>query len=341
MTETKLKRRWFRFSLRTILVVITFLCIWLAVKFSAARRQHEAVKAILEVGGNVLYDYQRDTDGKFLHDTNGRIIEEPDPPGPTWIRKLFGDDFIVNVVEVGIPDSTDEKLIALSPHLKQLPKLRRLFVGHSNKLTDSGVKSLENLTQINELYLGADPNLTGKSLFFLRQLRHLRTLEIFDSQIDNQSLSNLDGLDELERLEISSTRVADDGLPHLANLKKLKYLGLCGDAITDVGLKELQRHAGLIQLDLGETKVTDDGVPSLMSFANMLRLSLQQTNVTPEGFRRVRAALPKATISQPSGGSSPPLGATAPTPLNPFSQPPGGSSPPMGPTPNQATPNPF
>jgi hypothetical protein len=41
MTETKPKRRWFRFSLRALLVFTTVLCVWLGFKVNAARpRQH-------------------------------------------------------------------------------------------------------------------------------------------------------------------------------------------------------------------------------------------------------------------------------------------------------------
>ncbi len=51
-------RRWFRFGLRTLLIAITVLCIWLGFKVNAARRQHEVVQAILQAGGTVAYDYQ-------------------------------------------------------------------------------------------------------------------------------------------------------------------------------------------------------------------------------------------------------------------------------------------
>ena len=58
MTEPIKRRRWFRFSLRMLLVVVTVLCVWLAIKVNAARRQKEAVAAILSAGGTVNYDYQ-------------------------------------------------------------------------------------------------------------------------------------------------------------------------------------------------------------------------------------------------------------------------------------------
>ena len=58
MAEPIKRRRWFRFSLRMLLVVVTVLCVWLGFKVNAARRQKEAVEAILKAGGQVSYDYQ-------------------------------------------------------------------------------------------------------------------------------------------------------------------------------------------------------------------------------------------------------------------------------------------
>ena len=39
------RRRWLRFSLRSLLILITILCVWLGVKVNQARRQKEAFTA--------------------------------------------------------------------------------------------------------------------------------------------------------------------------------------------------------------------------------------------------------------------------------------------------------
>ena len=53
------RRRWLRFSLRTLFIVVTLLCVWLGIQVNAARRQREAVTAILNIGGKFSFDYQR------------------------------------------------------------------------------------------------------------------------------------------------------------------------------------------------------------------------------------------------------------------------------------------
>ena len=58
VTMAGMKSRWFRFSLRTLLLLIAVLCVWLGIQVNAARRQREAVAAIQSAGGSVVYDYE-------------------------------------------------------------------------------------------------------------------------------------------------------------------------------------------------------------------------------------------------------------------------------------------
>jgi hypothetical protein len=56
----KRKRRWFQFSLRSLLIVMLLVGIYLRWTVVKVERQSEAVKAILDDGGSVTYDYQID-----------------------------------------------------------------------------------------------------------------------------------------------------------------------------------------------------------------------------------------------------------------------------------------
>src|SRR4051812_45101623 len=84
------KRRWLRFTLRTLLVAVTLVGIWLAVTVNAARRQASAVAMILRSGGKVIFDYQivRSIGADGFCSAN----LETSPPAPEWLRRLVGDD---------------------------------------------------------------------------------------------------------------------------------------------------------------------------------------------------------------------------------------------------------
>jgi hypothetical protein len=56
----KPKRRWAQFSLATMFVVVTVLCVWLSVLADRANRQQAAVAAIEAMGGQVKYNVDDD-----------------------------------------------------------------------------------------------------------------------------------------------------------------------------------------------------------------------------------------------------------------------------------------
>ncbi len=52
------RRRWFRISLRTMLILVTVLCISLGVKVNQARRQKEAIAALKSVKSAFVFYHQ-------------------------------------------------------------------------------------------------------------------------------------------------------------------------------------------------------------------------------------------------------------------------------------------
>jgi Leucine-rich repeat (LRR) protein len=88
----KPKRRFFQFSLRSLLVVMLVVCVTLAWKVEKAKKQREAVAWVQESGGSVSYDYEFD-------DARKRV-PNPQPPGPKWLRELVGIDYFDDVVQV-------------------------------------------------------------------------------------------------------------------------------------------------------------------------------------------------------------------------------------------------
>jgi hypothetical protein len=89
------KRRWAQFSLGTMFVVVTGICVWLAFQVNRAHRQAVAVIAIRRMGGEVYYEYQYlETDGE----TNLTINAVP--TAPPWLLNSLGEDFVYRAVAV-------------------------------------------------------------------------------------------------------------------------------------------------------------------------------------------------------------------------------------------------
>jgi len=207
MDEPKPKRRrWYQFSLRTLLIVVLVLSLplgWIGWKLEKAREQRKAVEAILKEGASVWYDYQ-------MKKETGVLIPGAEPPGPAWLRKLLGDDVFADVVQVFLRgDNVDSQL----KQIKGFTKMRTL---HTYKhVTDAG---LEHITGMKEL----------------------KILSLDGSQITDEGLAHLSGLTELRLLMLSRTQITDAGLRHLNGLTKLTGLHVVDTRVTDDGAIELQ-----------------------------------------------------------------------------------------------------
>ncbi len=108
------KRRRFQYRLRSLLILMTVICIWLGIIVKRARDQQEAVEFIKENGATVTYDYQFDGTG------NGN--PNAMPPGPAWLRRIIGDDFFVNVIVVELVAKQGKLIDDDLAFLESLPK---------------------------------------------------------------------------------------------------------------------------------------------------------------------------------------------------------------------------
>jgi hypothetical protein len=80
MNETKLKRRWFRFSLRTLFVLVTILCLWLGYQVNWIWQRREFVRKLRD-------DSVKTGDRSARTET----LQGHDSPTIPWIRRVFGD----------------------------------------------------------------------------------------------------------------------------------------------------------------------------------------------------------------------------------------------------------
>ena len=131
----------------------------------------------MKVGGGVSYDYEIDPSGAWIPGAT--------PPEPPSLRKLLGDDLLVNVMCVYLTDTEvgDAKL----ERLKALPRLQSLDLSNT-KVGDTGLQHLEGLTQLRELNLiGA--KITDAGLEHLKELTQLRKLTLGGTKVGDAGLN--------------------------------------------------------------------------------------------------------------------------------------------------------
>lgn len=116
-------RRYLSYSLRTLFVLMTAFAVWFGVIVNRAREQREAVKAIEERGGAIIYDWQESIPISVPFDPRGLVLDDK-PPGPPWLRRLIGDDYFQKVEYVRFdlaPLTPDVEIRETIPALKRLP----------------------------------------------------------------------------------------------------------------------------------------------------------------------------------------------------------------------------
>ncbi len=215
MSDPKTRRRRYRqFSLRTVLVVLTLVCVWFGWQVNRANQQRKVVAWVLEMGGSVRYDYEIDDAGVAIADAK--------PTSPEWLR-----DFYDQVVYVHLNDTQVSDLTPLA-NLKSLEWL------HLGNTLVSDLTPLANLKSLQRLVLG---NTQVSDLTPLANLKSLKWLVLWDTQVSD--LTPLENLIGLERLDLSDTQVSD--LTPLANLNSLEWLDLRGTPSREEQITKLQQ----------------------------------------------------------------------------------------------------
>ena len=132
-------RRFLRFSVRGMIVVVLVFGGGFGWIVRSARIQREAVAAITRAGGSVMYNFE------------DRSRNRVKPWAPQWIVDLIGIDYFGHVTYVmHSPFSTanDEEMA----HVGRLTRLEHLKLDYSG-VTDTGLAHLKGLTNLSELGL--------------------------------------------------------------------------------------------------------------------------------------------------------------------------------------------
>jgi hypothetical protein len=228
-------------SVRVLMSVVLVLGLVMAWRVDKARTQRRAVAALNDLGVSVTYDYVY-ADGKYNYSAT--------PWGPTWLRRLIGDEYFQEVVEVNLlkgKDVTDEHLAIL----EGLPHLRRLYA-RSAAISDAGLRHLEGLAELEFLHIG-DTSVGDAGMVSIGKLKGLNELILEETRVGDAGLTHLDRLARLRKLYLRYTRVTDRGLAKLGGLQQLQEVSLDKNQATATGRELLGKLPNLKKIDAEAT----------------------------------------------------------------------------------------
>lgn len=132
MTTSKPTRRWFQYSLRTMLVFVTLSAIafrWLGVKIQQAKRERQIAEAIERLGGQVW-------------GTN--------PSGPAWLPGLVGEKFLFSHASYVNLRGSRTDINSILDHVRGLTQVEGLGLD-SGQVKDIDLQRFKELTQLRQL----------------------------------------------------------------------------------------------------------------------------------------------------------------------------------------------
>jgi len=236
LSKTNKPNRWSSFSLRTFLIVILLLAVWLAWLVPRAERQKMVADWLRSVGTQPYYDFQ------FSSDADTR----PNPIA-RWIAGFIGLDYVSTIERLQLQGNPVED-IDLVANLHDLRWCELQGAG----VTDIG--PLRDLTQLEFLSLG---HTQVSDLSPVSKLTNLKRLEAFDTKICD--LRPLNDLKQLTHLNVMVTSV--DDISPLENHPALTRLNISSTNVSDVSF--LGSIETLRFLDIYNTNVTPSDADAL------------------------------------------------------------------------------
>jgi hypothetical protein len=276
------RRRWLRVSLRTALLLMTLLAIWLGWIAQRAHRQAKAVRAIEKLGGVVQYDFHLMRDPE---DGTEIYVPKRMPPTPPWLHETIGLDFFysVHLVAFSLDEGSEQLSNADLATLAAFPRLRQLVLRNCPSITSEGLGHLATLRDMRGLWLQSCPRITDEGMLYVAQLRELRELGLGDTSITDRGLAHIADLQYVRRLNVSNTPITDEGLVHLRNYQHLAQLALRNCKIDGRGLVHI-RHLPVFSLRLVETDVTDANLKHVGAMKKLHDLSISGPFISDAGL---------------------------------------------------------
>ncbi|MBS1956494.1 MAG: protein kinase [Cyanobacteria bacterium SZAS-4] len=127
--------------------------------------------------------------------------------------------------------------------ISTLKYLRSLNLCRSN-LSDDDCQIIARMTNLEQLRIGFNPQITDKGINALKALTNLTALDLNNTSVSDKGLTVLKSLNKLQDLQLYQTHISDDGVKTLAKMP-LKRLSLSD---TMIGSKSIQYLSKMSQI---------------------------------------------------------------------------------------------
>jgi hypothetical protein len=156
------------------------------------------------------------------------------------------------------------------------------------RISDDGIRQIAFLKRLEVLILPA--GITDRAAPALKELSHLRELNLDQARITDAAMAALSGLPALQNLDLSSTRVTDGGLAYLSRLPALKRL-VVGALVTDACAPQLQGMKSLEEIDITQTQIGEKGLAALAGLPRLktIYVNRQATDAAIKPLAQARA----------------------------------------------------
>lgn len=145
-------------------------------------------------------------------------------------------------------------------------------------------------------FVAASSWFSDKDTEKILHLSGLDSLQIWETEITDETLKKLPNFKKIRVLGIDSTKVTDDGLSYLSEVNSLESLSVYSTEINGSCLSHLTK-LDLSQLDLGWTNIDNDSVKYLKQMKNLRYLRICNTQITESIFLELEKTLPNCKIN--------------------------------------------
>ena len=259
-----------RYSLRTALVLVALIAVLMATfgrRYHQARNQRTALKELASLSATTGFTYDWQADGHVVPKSRPNYRDKPSRRQA--LRKLFGQDFTDNVVQVEV---------------------------HQGDITDSDLAFLKAFPRLRTLELANLP-ITGACLQNVSRCKEMEVLLISFAPLEDEHLKFVKDFRRLEHLRLCFTNISDAGLAHIADMDRLRHVDLNSTKVSDKGLQYLSDKRDLETLILCETFVTDSGLPALYDLKKLQALTLKSDAFSERAIEELQAKLPRCRIN--------------------------------------------